>query len=256
MDNFDLKPEPKKLNLFSLVWNILTVGVLLGICCVAIFILTIFNNPNSPINPFPPAVLPTLYKTLTPTNTLVMILREPTWTSTATIKPIPTRTKAPTWTLLPQMVTLSGTPDIPTATPNGPVTTISATTTSATPISATPMPAKADITYLASTVFYPATGCNWLGVAGKVLGTDGKPDPFTQVMLGGTLDGKPINYKILPVTNATFQQVLSDHPIASTKTLWIQLLDNNAKPLTNKIYFDTYTTCTQNLVMVVFTRIR
>jgi hypothetical protein len=250
MDNFDLKPEPKKFNFISLVWNILTVGVLLGICCVAFFILIIFNNPNSPLNPFPPAVLPTLYKTVTPTSTLVMILREATWTPTVTIQPSPTRTKAPTWTTAPtwtflsQIVTRSVTPT-PSVTTIGPKTTISPT----------PMPATTDITYL------PYKNCNWLGVAGKVLGTDGKPIQFMEILLGGTLDGKAISYLILsgnaPAYGPSgFEQALSNHPIASTHTLWIQLLDNTAKPLTNKINFDTYSTCTQNLVMVVFTRIR
>ncbi len=123
------------------------------------------------------------------------------------------------------------------------------------------MPASADITYVASTEFHPDLLCNWMGVAGKVLGSDGKPVLFMEIQLGGSLNGKAINYVILS-GNATaygpsgFEQVLSDHPIASTQTLWIQLLDNTAKPLTDKIYFDTYSTCDQNLVMVVFTRNR
>jgi hypothetical protein len=37
MDNFELKPERKKVNLRSLIWNILTVIVLLGICTMANF---------------------------------------------------------------------------------------------------------------------------------------------------------------------------------------------------------------------------
>ncbi|MCX6035129.1 MAG: hypothetical protein NTV38_09155, partial [Chloroflexi bacterium] len=73
----ELKPE-RMVNRKPLVWNLLTVGVLLGICCLAYYFLTIFNNPNSPLNPFPPAPLPTLYQTVTPTSTI--ILREATWT--------------------------------------------------------------------------------------------------------------------------------------------------------------------------------
>jgi hypothetical protein len=105
MDNFELKPERKKVNLRSLIWNILTVIVLLGICTMANFFLTIFNNPNSPINPFPPAVLPTLYQTNTPTSTIIP--KESTWTPTITTQPEPSRTKAPTWTMLPQLITPS-----------------------------------------------------------------------------------------------------------------------------------------------------
>jgi hypothetical protein len=250
MDNFDLKPDPKKINWKSILWNILTVLVILGICFSAYFVFMIYQNPHSPVNPFPPAALPTLFKTATPTSTVATIPREPTWTSTATMEPSATRTTAPTWTLVPQLVTLSITP-VPSETP-----TIATTTGTATP-----MAASADITYVASTEFHSALLCNWMGVAGKVLGTDGKPVLFMEIQLGGTLNGKAINYVVLS-GNATaygpsgFEQVLSDHPIASTKALWIQLLDNTAKPLTDKIYFDTHSTCDQNLVMVVFTRNR
>ncbi len=248
MDNFELKPERNKANRKSLVWNILTVIVLLGICCLAYYFLTIFNNPNSPFNLFPPAPLPTLFQTDTPTSTIIPL--ESTWTPTPTIQPSPSRTKAPTWTLLPQMITPSVTPT-PTMTP-----------TEATPtITSTPMPASAVITYMASTAYHPSNNCDWLGVAGKVLGTDGKPLQFQEIQMGGTLDGKAISFLTLSGTapaygTSGFELVLSDHPVASTQTLWIQLLDNTAKPLTDKIYFDTYAECTQNLVMVVFTKTR
>jgi hypothetical protein len=250
MDNFDLKPDRTKFNWKSTIWNILTVVVVLGICLAAFFLLYIYANPHTPLNPFPPAALPTLYKTATPTNTLAVIPLASTWTPTSTVQRPPTRTIAPTWTLLPQLVTPSVTPVV-SDTPTSPSTTGTAN----------PMPASANITYVASTDFHPDLNCKWLGVAGKVLGADGKPVLFMEIQLGGSLNGKAINYVILS-GNATvygtsgFEQVLSDHPIASTQSLWIQLLDNTAKPLTDKIYFDTYSTCNQNLVMVVFTRNR
>jgi hypothetical protein len=255
MDNFDLKPDPKKFNFKSLFWNVLTVVVVVGICYVAYFLLTIFINPHTSLNPFPPAVLPTLYQTPTPTNTVAIIPRAATWTPTATVPPPPTRTTAPTWTLLPQLVTPSITP-VPSDTPTAPGTTVNATTS--------PMPASANITYVASTDFHPTIDCNkWMGVAGKVLGSDGKPVLYMEIQLGGTLNGKLISYVIIEPTSTAaaygpsgFEQVLSDHPIATHQSLWIQLLDNTAKPLTSKIYFDTYSTCSQNLVMVVFTKNR
>ena len=246
MDNFELKPERKKVNRKSLVWNFLTVGVLLGIFCLGYYFLTIFNDPNSPFNPFPPAApLPTLFQTVTPTSTIIP--QPNTWTPTITIQPSPSRTKAPTWTLLPQMIT----PSTPTITPTLPTPTITST----------PMPVSAVITYLASTDFHPDNICDWSGVAGKVLGTDGKPLQYQQIELGGTFDGKAISFLTLSGLAPAYGQsgyelFLSDHPSASTGMLWIQLLDNTAKPLTNKIYFDTFDDCTRNLVMVVFTKTR
>ena len=121
------------------------------------------------------------------------------------------------------------------------------------------MPASATIKLSPSTDYYPAKNCAWAGVAGKVFGTDGKPLLKQLVQLGGTWDGKlfDMSAKSGDATaygSSGFELYLGDHPVASTKTLWIQLLDSTGKiPLTEKIYFDTSSDCTQNLVMVVFT---
>jgi hypothetical protein len=114
MDSFELKPERKKVNHKSLLWNLLTVLVLLSTCCMASYFWTVFKDPHSPLNPFPPVVLPTLFYTATPTATIIPL--QDTWTPTATNSPVPSRTKAPTWTLLPEQLTLSATP-IPNDTP-------------------------------------------------------------------------------------------------------------------------------------------
>jgi hypothetical protein len=53
-----------------------------------------------------------------------------------------------------------------------------------------------------------------------------------------------------------FEFVLGDKPVASSQTLWIQLFDITGKALTNKIYFDTFDDCNQNLVKITFKRTR
>ena len=251
MDGFELKPERKKINLKALVWNFLTLVVLVAIGVLAFLFLTIYTNPSSPFNPFPPVVIPTLYQTETPTATMVVITREATWTATTTVEALPTRTRAPTWTLLPEMVTPSN-----TATPTvKPTEGIAA-------VSSTPAPASAEITYWASTDFHPDKACLWLGVGGKVLGVDGTPLQYQIIQVGGTLDGKPVSTLFTLTGTAAiygpsgYELVLAEHPIASTQTLWIQLLDNTSKPLTGRIYFDTFNACNKNLVMIEFTRTR
>ncbi len=250
MDGFELKPERKKINLKALVWNFLTLVVLFAIVVLAFLFLTIYTNPNTPFNPFPPVVIPTLYQTATPTATMVVITRDATWTATATVEALPTRTKAPTWTLLPEMVTPSNTA----------TATVKPTEGIAT-VSSTPSPASAEIAYWASTDFHPDKECLWLGVGGKVLGVDGTPLQYQIIQVGGTLDGKPVSLFTLTGTAAIYgpsgyELVLAEHPIASTQTLWIQLLDNTSKPLTGRIYFDTFNACNKNLVMIEFTRTR
>lgn len=248
MDNFELKPEESNVNRTPLVWNILTGLVLLGILGVGFYYLSIFTNPNSPLNPFPPAWMPTSYQTATFTNTWIQ--QPATWTPTITIPPEASRTKAPTWTLLPEMVTPSET-QTPGITSTASIQTITATA----------MPASAVITYIPSTNFHPDKGCNWLGVGGKVLGTDGKPLINQYIQMGGTLNTKSITLLTLsstaPIYGASgFEFVLSNHAIASSHTLWIQLFDIKNNPLTDKIYFDTYADCARNLVTIVFTRTR
>jgi len=248
MDNFEVEPVEKKFDKKSLVWNILTVLVMLAILLVGYYILTVYKNPSSPLNPFPPVSLPTLYQTETATATI--LLQPATWTPTITKPPEASRTKAPTWTLLPEMVTPTAT-DTPGITPTVPTPTF--TTTS--------MPASVVITYTSSTETHPDKACNWLGVAGKVIGTDGKPLINQYIQMGGTLDAKGINYLTLsssaPVYGASgFEFVLSDHTISSSQSLWVQLFDGNFRPLTNKILFDTFTDCGKNLVMITFTKTR
>ncbi len=246
MDDFELKPERKsRFNAKSLIWNILTILVLLGIACLGWYFVTIFLNPNSPLNPFPPKPLPTLYKSPTPTITPIKL--EPTWTETPTQVPSATRTRAPTWTLLPGMIT----PTITNTPEDTPIP-------SETPIEAL---ATADVTYKASTDVHPDSDCKWLGVAGQVLDVNKKPLIYQTIQVIGTLDGKSVQFTTLSGTTpkalygeAGFEVVLSDHPIASTQSLWIQLFDNTSQPLTDKVYFDTFTDCAKNLVFIVFTK--
>jgi hypothetical protein len=126
MDNFDLKPERRKINQKALVWNLLTVVALLSTCCLAAYFLMIYKNPNSVINLFPPQpadLLPTLFQTSTPTNTFIPLAD--TWTPTPTVSPEPSRTLAPTWTPLYSIT--------PTATTSTTVTPAGTTTITQTP---------------------------------------------------------------------------------------------------------------------------
>lgn len=244
MDNFELKTEPK-VKRKPLIWNILTILVLLGTCCLAYYFVAIFISPTSAFNPFPPVPLPTIYQT--PTYTPTIIPKPATWTPTPTVSPVPTRTKAPTWTSVPLDVTPSVTP---TNTP----------TVENPDFTPTAFPASADITYEASTSMHPDLACKWMGVGGIALNEDKTPLLFQTIQLGGTLDGKVINSLVLSGSNPAYGksgfefEKLGDRPIASTQTLWTQLFDNNGKPLTGKIYFDTFDDCAKNLVKFVFTK--
>ncbi len=245
MDNYDLKPEKKvKFNSKAFIWNVLTVLVLLGILCLGYFFLTIFMNPNSRYNPFPPRPTATLYMTDTPTITPIQL--PPTYTPSLTVAPTETNTRFPTWTLLPELIT-------PTITETPTETQIPSETT-------TPQLASAIISYKASTEVHPTSDCTWFGVGGQVLNASGKPLQNQTLQLGGTLGDKTIqDLKISGITpkslygDAGFEFLLGTAPVDSKQTLWIQLFDNTSLPLTQKLYFDTFADCTKNLIYIVFT---
>lgn len=229
----------------ALLWNILTVLMLLAVACLLFYMGTIFKNPLSAWNPFPPEPSPTVYSTATPTITP---LQPPaTWTPSPTLKPPATRTRAPTLTPNPILITVTGTP------------TLSGTTAPST--SPTAMPALAEILYEASTSIHPDLACNWFGIGGLVLGVDNKPLLNQTVQLGGMLGKTSIS--MLQVSGyvtiyggAGYEFKLGDKPVSSSKTLWIQLFDNDGNALTNRIYFDTHEDCNQNLVRITFKLIR
>ncbi len=240
-----LQPDPARKRKRAFLWNLMTIFVLLGIACLVWYFVTVYRDPRFFLNPFPPEPSPTVYYTVT--STITPLQQPPTWTPTATIKPTSTRTRAPTWTPLPGQRSETPSPTITeTLTPS---------------ITSTAMPAVAEITYHPSTDVYPEKGCDWLGVGGAVFGTDGSPLQFQTVQLGGELGEVVVSQLKLsgsaPAYGASgFEFELGNHPVASAQTLWIQLFDNTGKALTDKIYFDTFDDCAQNLVKIIFTRTR
>ena len=247
MDNFELKTEPKDKRK-PVIWNILTIIVLLGACGLAYQFLRIYQNPAMVPARFQSASLPTLYQTPTPTATI--ILQPPTWTPTLTLQPSATRTKAPTWTAVAALIS-------PTITMTPSVTPMLDTAT----VTPTAMPALADITYVASATKHPDLACNWMGVAGTVVDVKNKPLLFQTIQVGGTLNGKDVTGQVLSGNNPAygtsgFEIKLADSAIDSTQTLWVQLFDNNGKALTDKTHFDTFNDCQKNFVMIAFALMR
>lgn len=247
MDEFDYRDQTQPArNIGAIVFNVLTVLALLATLSLGGLILTVFLNPNSAFNPFPPPTLPAALElpTLTPTPRGVL---PPTWTPQPTLIPTTTSTSAPsqtptaglTATAFP-LFTPSGDPATPT--PGGPPY----------------MLAQGSPVTLSSVAFYPDLGCNWSGVAGQVMDLNGAPvSTGIIIQLGGTLAGQ-----VLDVTSLTgvapqyglagYEIHLGDQPVASQGDLWVQLLDQAGEPLSEKVSFDTYGACDKNLIFVNF----
>jgi hypothetical protein len=242
-----VKGAPKKKKSHTRVWNILTILILVTLFCVLSYFVLIFLNPTSSLNPFPPPTLnPALY-TLTPTVTPRFTL-VPSWTPTNASE-LSTGTPVPSETPIPLIVSV----DNPTK---------------VEPVVAQPskdysfVVQQGSPSAIAASEFHQTSSCDWSGVAGQATSLNGEAVKGLFVQLGGsTPDGGIMENLVMTglapqYGQGGFEITLSDKLFASTATLWIQLLDQQNLPLSDRIYFDTYNDCQKNLVIVYFSQVR
>jgi len=223
------------INLLTLIVVVATLGA--GAAFGAVFLnpyLVDVVNPYLPVRLAPPPTLPPTLGPPTATNTPEIYL-PPTWTATPTV----TETVTPTPTETP----------VPTNTPTPTVTPAVTNTPSGAAV--VPQPDSPKFT----TNFANTKACQWMGVAGQVFDTKttGAVTGLA-VRIGGQLGTFPVDQTSLTGSAPAYgpggyEFVLSDHPIGSSKTMWIQILDTAGVPLSDKIYFDTSDKCNENLVL-------
>jgi hypothetical protein len=250
MSNYDYD-EGSDLNIGALILNILTVVVLLLVLCAGTVFITLFINPQSSLNPFPP---PTLQPTVPP----------PTSTPIAGQRLPPTHTPPPS-TSTPEP-TLTDTPE-PTLTPSPSPTLF--VIISQTPVAVTEPPDTSNVSFdlkegspLAIQNFaHQDLGCNWMGVAGHAFDLSGGVINGIAIQLGGSLAGTSIDLLSLTGTAPSYglggyEFTLADRPIASSDTLYVQLLDQAGLPLSERVFFNTFEDCAQNLTLIDFQQFR
>lgn len=230
------------------VLNCLTILILLcATLAVGVFFI-IYLNPHLPLNPFPPPTLPPTAFIPSPTATIHLNL-PPTWTPTLTLHPSDTPTPAPTATLEPTATffTLLTPSDTPTAT-NPPAGYI--------------FEVQVGNPYYITNLYYPEKGCNWMGVGGQVIDMSGAPVTGLIIKLGGALPGLQLNPPLLSLTGVApnygqsgYEFTLADEPIASSATLWLQLLDQAGIALSKQFPFDTFADCDKNLIIINFKQV-
>jgi hypothetical protein len=229
-DNLERRPP---FSPFRLILNCLTLVILLVTLGVGVVLAFVFINPYSAINPYPPPTLPPTLGPPTATNTPQIFL--PTsWTSTpsVTFTPTETETPVPSATLTPSP-TLGTTTITPTGAPFG--------LQPGSPV-AIPNIANND-------------QCSWMGVGGQVFDLNDAPIVGLAVRIDGTLGGQLVLIDTLTgsapaLGPAGYVFNLSDHPIASPGTLFVQLRDNAGIPLSDRVAVSTFDTCDKNLVLV------
>jgi len=225
------------------LFNFLTMLMLVGIGCIGIWFLSVFTNPQSPVNPFKPIILPpTSTPTVTPTATLPLLAPtftpQPTSTSPATSPPNPTATPLPTFTPFTIVTPPTGSP---TPAPDY----------AYVPFDDHPLPIQ--------NVVHQDLGCNWLGVGGQVIDDRGAPILGLVVHLSGTLAGRTVDMLTLTGSAAQFgygpsgyEFALADEPVPSSNEMYVQLLDQSGAPLSDQILFNTFADCNRNLILISF----
>jgi len=243
-------PKPRR-GLAGLFLNCLSFVFVLASLLGASGIAAIFANPAliEVVDPFLPGPdlepAPTIPPTLgfpTVTNTPEIQL-PPTWTPTITDTPTATATDTPTpEPTATDTPTPAGT-DTPGPTPTG-----------------APFVVQPGSNVLVAN-FANDLGCSWMGIAGQVFDKNRNALPGITVHAEGQLAGQLVNQDGLTGGNprigpAGYSIDLSDHPIATSSTIWVQLRDTAGLPLSDKVFITTSDQCDKNLVFINWNQIR
>ena len=247
----DYNPSPAR-NIGATIWTLLTVVTLLLTVCVVMVFLIIYTNPRSSLNKFPPPTMPPPAQLPSETPTDIVYELPPTWTPTFTVLPSPTWTLPPSATLpaTPTPITITPSPT-PTETPLPP------------PTGGYPFAVRKGNPKAIPNIYHPELDCKWMGVGGQVIDMSNAPVIGLIIRLGGGLPGVKIPENTMSLTGLAlsygrsgYEFKLSDLPLPSRSLLWVQLLSQSGGPLSDKVYFDTYDNCDQNLIIIDFVQVR
>lgn len=230
----------------DVTWNLLTLFVILVTVGLIGLFLVLYSNPYIALNPFPPPTMPVL--ATAPQSTATPVKLPPTWTPTAR----PTQTPLATNTTIAEIPTLA-----PTATVE-----LIPFFTDAPEATDLPYAIEGEPAAMANTVFHPGEGCDWQGVAGRVVDLQGRPVVGIVVKLTGLYEGRTIDMTTLTGGAAAwygdsgYEFILGDEPIGSNGMLAVQLHDQALMPVSNRVIFSTYSTCDKNLIIINFKQVR
>jgi hypothetical protein len=174
-----------------------------------------------------------------------------------TVTPTPEIFLPATWTTTPTRTPLPS--ETPTETPTPPPTAVLTETPGPTP-TGPPFALQPGAPVLTPNIANEL-GCEWMGVGGQVFDRNGEPITDLGVHLEGQLDGLPIELDTLTGSAPNlgpggYVFNVSDHPIASTDTLAIQLNDAAGVPLSEEIFLTTSDSCNENFVLVNWRQVR
>lgn len=252
------------LDVITVLFVALTVGV------IALVVL-ILDDPNTPLNPFPPP-------TVAPVLALPTLTPSPTVTATPTATDTPTATATPTATNTPTVTPTATDTPTPTATPTqvlvgAPAPAQPTDFSQATalpplddgsggsvpgavgPQPAPSTPTRAPFPFMAGPARYEANdndqGCQWLSVAGTVTGLSGEPLPGLAIEITGE------NFRSVRFSGSAgrwgrsgfeFQVGAALRPATFT----LLVLGPTGAPISEPVTIETGITCQTNVALVEF----
>jgi hypothetical protein len=109
-------------------------------------------------------------------------------------------------------------------------------------------------------IMHPEAGCDWMGVGGQVFDLQSAPIQNLVIAVSGLLNGEALDRVSLTgiatqYGDGGYEVFLSDRPIDSRQSLWVQVQDLNGSQLSEKVYFDTFADCQKNLILVNFVQV-
>jgi hypothetical protein len=262
------------------LYDTITVLFLVLTVAVAAVMVLILNDPETPLNPFPPPTVPqvvqlptytpSLTPTLTPTITLTPTVTgtptiTPTGTATTTATPTATPTASDTPTVTPTQVLASGNGQSPTLPPEQlPTTAVplddgsgetvpgAATLPADTPYAP---PTRSPFPFTTQDVRYMPNpgdqGCQWLSIAGTVTGLVGEPLTGLAIQIEGE------NFRQVQFSGSAarwgesgFEFTLGAAPRTATYTLRVKSPTGGL--LSELVVVDTGNICDTNVAFVEF----
>ena len=255
------KPRQKrKEDVYNLLSGLL---FLLSFCFISWFVY-LFNIPNSILNPLPPnrPSEPVVFEDSSPSPEIATLTRTQT-DALETTKPVaPTSTiSAPTATreiAFSQTVAPSSTVSVTFTATQEPAQTV---TTAPKGYYSYHVMGVPPVTYIQASVMNPGRGCEWTGIGGQVLDIQHRPAPGIMIQLGGAIGGNEVLKTSLSGVAtqygaAGYEFTLNIDPTDSKQGLWVRLVDQGMNPISDQVYFDTYSECKQNLVLINFQQVK
>jgi hypothetical protein len=210
---------------------------------VIIYFIYLFINPHSFLNPLPP----------------------PRDKQPAEVSAIGSETPRSLETTQPE-VTQTSTPFGPATIPAATVTNTAALLPSAT-LNPTEDPNRTysfgllgDPLPVIAAEYSPNKTCDWAGVGGAIFDLEGLPVKGIRIELSGQLGETLIDLVTLSGTALVFgpsgyEFTLGGNPIAA-QGIMIRLVDHTGLPLSAPVYFDTFDSCDQNLILIDFKQVQ